>query len=153
MNGYMPVGQKSRKKIVNFFDGYIDGYTITVFNREQTARGFDAELGWNSYFYSDSIRAYMGIGPAWFKNDHSKDDQWAFKARGLLQWSRYLSIEARTFKEQRSNWHWQGAVFLLIPFECFRDLCACDLNDLFSRPVYRNAMIKSCGRCGWETNY
>lgn len=153
VNAYFPVGTKKRLNTVNFFDGYIGGYTIAVREVEQSSRGFDAEIGWNSYYFCDKARLYLGVGPAWFEDYYSRNDQWAFKARALVQWSRYLTFEARTFKESKSDWHWQGAVFLTIPFECFKDICGCGLTDLFSRPVYRNQMIKSSSNCCYETNY
>lgn len=151
INAYLPVGAQSRFKTVQFFE-YPEGQWIKIRERDRSARGFDAEIGWNTYF-CDQYRFYLGVGPAWFEKHHSNNEQWAFKARALLQWSRYLSLEARTYKESNSSWHWQGAVFLTIPFECIRDLCSCGLTDLFARPVYRNALIKSSSDCCWETNY
>lgn len=152
INAYFPVGTKYRSKLATTFDGYDGGYFININQIERSSRGFDAEIGWNTYF-CNQYRFYTGVGPAWFEDYNSFRNQWAFKARALIQWSRYLTFEVRTFKEENRAWHWQGAAFLTVPFECIEDFCSCGLTDLFARPVYRNALIKSSSECGWETNY
>ena len=152
INGYFPVHNKAHFKELCFFDDYIGGYFIQVNEREEVSRGFDAEIGYNFYF-CNCYRLYTGLGPAWFQKVCSKENHWAFKARARLELSDYFSLEGRTYKS-RGDWHWQGAVFLTIPLECAWELCCgCNPTDLFSRPIWRNAMIKTSRDCCFKTNF
>lgn len=151
-NGYLPVGKKSIRHTVNFFDNYRGRFYVAVDNIEQTSHGADLEVGKN-FYYGDKMRFYMGIGTAWFERSYSGNSEWTFKTRTFLQWTRYLSIELRTYKEPSENWHCQGVINLSVPFDVLCNFYTCGFSDLYSQPVVRNAMIKKNKGCCWITNY
>lgn len=152
VNAYFPVSTRGRAKEIAFYDDYIGDYWVRTIGREDTYSGFDAELGYNIY-PAENYRLYGGLGTAYFQSALNNNDSWAFKARALFEWKRFLTLEARTYKESRDNWQWQGVINLTMPFDCFCDPCGCSLRELYTRPVYRNNLIKSTSDCCWETNY
>ena len=151
-NLYLPVGCQGTKRTVRLFDNYIGDYWVKLNQIEQTSKGFDAEVGYN-FYPVNQLRLYLGLGPAWFEDYFTHNDNWAFVTRALMQWSDYLTLQAKGYKEADHGWRWQGLVNLTAPFECFRDYCGCNVYDLLSQPVFRNAVIKSSCDCCWETNY
>lgn len=152
LNGYLPVGNKSHRKVAQVFDSYIGPYFVAVSNIEETYHGADLEVGKN-FYYGDKMRFYAGIGPAWFEKSYTGTDQWAFKGRLFLQFQRYISIELKTFKFSSENWHVQGVATLSVPFDCLCSFYTCGFADVLSQPVVRNAMIKKSKSCCWTTNY
>lgn len=155
-NVYFPVGQKRFYGKTHLYDNFVGGYYIKTRKFETAERGFDLEIGRNFYFWN-CFRSFVGIGPACFVTNHSDHRRWAFKARGLVQWSDYVTLEVRTYKESNQNWNWQGVITLSWPLEycldCFKDCCENSLNNLFARPVYRNRFVKTKNDCCWQTNY
>jgi Inverse autotransporter, beta-domain len=152
VNAYIPVGNKERLKRIAFFNNYVGGYFIKVNKLEQTNRGFDAEIGRNLFLNKD-FRFYAGLGPAWFEKSNWKEKHWAFKGRAFMNWKRRVTCEVRVFKQSNERWHWQGVATITMPLDCWATLCPCWLSDLFSQPVYRNAMIKTSNDCCWQKNF
>lgn len=149
VNGYLPVGGRTKRAYTCHFDQLGDGYRASQRKLEYAYTGIDAEVG-VPFHPGDDFTLYGAAGPYYYSRTHHHHLFGGF-GRLELDWKSLLSLQVRASYDNHYKTQIQGLIQISLPLDFFYIHCSCD-ESLFAR-VKRLGIILTDSCCDWSWNW
>lgn len=143
VNGYLPVGNKSRLAKRCIFDHYFDGFVMIKKQFNCVVSGLDLEL---EYFVvrRQGFELSAGVGTYYLKESKFNKSTVGGQFRLLADLTRFF-IEALVTSDGIYGTRVSGQLMLRIPLGSD--------SSAYLQPVQRRGFIATQNRCCWDTNF